>query len=407
MQIVDTRIRNLPTAVRNDAAENFVRAADLGYQHTERRRAEDIATQQQEAARLHDEKMARLQSELRIGEQKDAQGHEVDMLGRRFGQEKDLIGINQNYDWMKTQGGWDFERGQREADRALARRGQDQQYSLGRGRLALDGELGRGQLQLGRDQFTFHKDQYTEEKYRPISPVAALQALRPFGFNGADDLERFESEYKRLDNLQRSASAMPKDASAEDLGDYVDLSGITPDEAAELLSRMDDPKLRRGFIEKRVPPSKRGEYLAALQKYEAAHMGAPTSTAQSERGRADLAVPESVRAGAANGVPLPVRRDPPPLRYVPGTDATAYAEQLYGRIPDPAARRQYINSHVPAHQQARVLDALQEYEANPAESTWSVDSLFTPRASRYPAPPPSATSQTDSLIRAQLRASGR
>lgn len=210
MQIVDTRIRNLPTAVQNNAGEDIQRAAMLGYQHSEQRRGEGIAAQQQEAARQQEERMAKLRAELGMEAQRDAQGHALTMQGNQFGQERNILGTQQDYDRWKTQFGFEHDATQRGLDRGVQRYSIDQNVGVANRRLGWDQEYGRGQLGLRDREVDLAETKYRDDKtaakqYRPVGPVDAVKALYPFGMPDGTDLD---GAYNRLENLQRRALGM-------------------------------------------------------------------------------------------------------------------------------------------------------------------------------------------------------
>lgn len=134
--LVTIRPRILPQAHGPDP-EGVVRAAELLYGHSERRRAEQIRAQELEAARQHDVSMAELRGDIgsrQIGERGEV---ESGLLGQRGAQELEQIGARGVESRATDEAAFELRRPfmERELDQGdvrlgLQRRGQNLDYDV-------------------------------------------------------------------------------------------------------------------------------------------------------------------------------------------------------------------------------------------------------------------------------------
>lgn len=122
---VDTRLRVFPQAVPSGWAAGLQSAAGSVLNAVMQRRAERIMAERDRAARAHEERILGLRHDLDMERLRADFQHQIELTNRRFGHEIDLFDRRALHERLMQEAAQEFQARESEANRILARRGQD------------------------------------------------------------------------------------------------------------------------------------------------------------------------------------------------------------------------------------------------------------------------------------------
>lgn len=204
---VDTRLRIFPRAVPSGLAAGLQSAAGSVLNAVMQRRAERIMAERDRAARAHEERIVGLRHDLDMERLRAGFQHEIDLTNLRFGHERDLFDRRALHERLLQDDTQEFQAKENEANRIVARRGQDIEvrgqdlrHDLGMRQLAVEGVRTGAYAQDVASQIETREAQ--AQGRSGLDPVDVGRLV--FGTTGLsyDDEEAFSTELAAIRRAQ-------------------------------------------------------------------------------------------------------------------------------------------------------------------------------------------------------------